>query len=206
MAIWQTLLSRATSVAIEGMLRIYGAFFLVLGVLFLYWSGRGFLGYAHGIREAWADPTACVIGLIIGPLSLWAGFHAARSPARLLSRLSEPKTELDRTIQEAMKLEQTDPAASRQLLDDYFAREAAATETRRTELRGRAPKDISAALALREELSTELRDNALMRKDVLRKWPAEKRSDMLLELDAADSRLQTELSELASTIDRLRPH
>jgi hypothetical protein len=203
---WQTRLLHAASIAVGVIARFYGLFFVGLGGLFLFWAVRGFLAYANGIREAWADPTACVIGLVVGPLSLWAGFQVVRNPSRVLSRLSRADSELDRTIEEAMKLEKTDPAASRQILDSYFAREAAETEAHRAELRRRAPQDTSAALTLREELSKELRDNALFRKDVLRKWPVEERSAMLLELDAADGRLQTELSQVAAIIDQLRLH
>ena len=203
---WQTRLLQAASIAVGVIARFYGLLFVGLGGLFLFWSVRGFLAYAHGIQEAWADPTACVIGLIAGPLSLWAGFQVVRNPSRVLSRLSRVDSELDRTIEEAMKLEKTDPAASRQLLDSYFARDAAETEARRAELRRRAPQDMSAALTLHEELSKELRDNAPLRKDVLRKWPVKTQSAMLLELDAADARLQTELSQLAAIIDQLRLH
>ena len=194
----------AASTVIEVIARFYGLFFVALGGAFLYWSARGFIAYAHGIREAWADPTACVIGLVVGPLSLWAGFEVMRNPSRVLSRLTKPESELDRTIAAAMKLEKTDPAASRQLLDGYFAREAAATEARRADLWRRAPQDASAARTLREELSKELKDGALFRKEVLRKWPVEERGAMLSELDATGGKLQTELAQLDAIIDQLR--
>ena len=203
---WPTRIIEATSIVVGLIMRFYGLFFVGVGGLFLFWAVRGFLAYANGIREAWADPTACVIGLLVGPLGLWAGFQMLRNPSRLLSSSSRADSELDRTIKEAMELGKSDPAASRQLLDSYFAREAAETEARRAELRRRAPQDISAALTLREELSKELRDSTAFRKDVLRKWPVEEHSAMLLELDAAEGKLQTELSEVAAIIDRLRLH
>jgi hypothetical protein len=204
----QTWPLRAASVALDLVERFYGVVFLAVGAVFLYWSGRGFIAHAHGIREAWADPTACAIGLIVATLALWAGVNVVRRgiPSRTAAGHAGVGEELDSTIQEALTLERTDPAAARQVLDDHFAREAVATETRREDLRRRAPQDISAALALRDELMNDISANALLRKRVIRKWPAEKRASMLLQLDTADDNLNAELSQLAATIDRLRLH
>jgi hypothetical protein len=112
--------------------------------------------------------------------------------------------ELETTLEEAMRLEQTDPVASRQLLDDYFRRDAAATEARRAELRDRARYDLNAALALRRELQTEVADNELVRKDMLASVPEGQRTPMLTQIDDADQQLQAELAQLDGTIERLK--
>src|SRR5690242_9845337 len=120
--------------------RFYGIFFLALGVLFAYWSGRGLLALAAGVHAAWSDPLASVAGLLAAGLSLWAGVRLVRSgiPPSRLGRSHVISEELEATLEEAMRLEDTDPAASREVLDRYFMREAAATEARRAELRRRA--------------------------------------------------------------------
>src|SRR5260221_14591308 len=90
------------------------ALFLGLGVLFLYWSARGLLGYAPGIRAAWADPAACAAGIVAGVLSLWVGLRLRRwgVPPMRVPWLHGTSTALDATLEEALKLEVTDPAAS----------------------------------------------------------------------------------------------
>ena len=203
---WTAPLLGASSFAIRWVGRLYGAFFLALGVLFLYWSGRGLLAYTAGTRAAWSDPLACIAGLIAASLSLWAGVGLIRKgiPPSRIGRLGGMSEELETTLEEAMRLEQTDPVASRQLLDDYFRRDAAATEARRAELRDRARYDLNAALALRRELQTEVADNELVRKDMLASVPEGQRTPMLTQIDDADQQLQAELAQLDGTIERLK--
>ncbi len=184
--------------------RLYGTFFLALGVLFLYWGARGLAAYANGLRVAWSDPVACGAGLVAGVLSLWAGVHLLRSGIPRLRRARGISEELETTLEEAMRLEQSDPAASRQLLDSYFMREAAATEARRTDLRHRAVHDLSAALELRRELQNELTSNAHARKDMLANLPDDERAAMLTAMDTAESQLHSELLQLDGAIQRLR--
>ncbi len=84
-------LLNAYSVVLGWIGRLYGTFFLALGILFFYWAGRGLLAYATGIRAAWSDPLACVAGLVGGALSLWTGLRFVRhgiprhSPQRIPS-------------------------------------------------------------------------------------------------------------------------
>src|SRR5437588_5094731 len=131
--------------------RVYGLAILAVGVLLLYWTGRGALAYANGIRAAWTDPLACAAGFIGGVLGLWAGARVLRrgipSGGLGLGRGTSP--ELDATLDETTRLEGEDPAAARRLLDSYFTREAAMKETRRAELRARSSHDVKAAGALR---------------------------------------------------------
>ena len=113
--------------------------------------------------------------------------------------------ELTRTLAEVDKLEDTDPVAARQLLDRYFARDAAKTENRRAELRQRSHHDPEAAVTLRRELEEEVELNARFRKEVLKKWPEDQRAPMLAGIDQADRQFQSELLELDRTIARLKP-
>src|SRR2546422_9203499 len=68
--------------------RLYGVFFLGLGVVFLYLGGRGLVAFKNGIRATWSDPTACVIGLLdwrpepLGWLSLGERRHARKGIRR----------------------------------------------------------------------------------------------------------------------------
>src|SRR5256885_16554644 len=100
--------------------RVYALLFLALGALFIYWSGRGLLAYEAGSRAAWADPLAAAAGLGAAALSFWAGIQLFRHgiPARKIRGLGSP--ELDATIEEAMRLEKSDPQAAQQILDSYF--------------------------------------------------------------------------------------
>jgi hypothetical protein len=182
--------------------RLYGLIILAAGVLLLYWGGRGALAYVTGVRAAWSDPLACAAGLVGGVLGVWAGARVVRRG--LPSRAGGPSSELDATLEEAMKLERHDPAAARQLLDGYFTHQAATDEARRENLRARSAYDVDAALALRKELQNELELNALFRKDVLKKWPEDQRGPMLAEIDQTDHQFQSELRVLEDKIARLR--
>ena len=182
--------------------RLYGLVILAAGALLLYWGGRGALAYFTGVRAAWTDPLACAAGLAAGVLAVWAGARVVRGG--LPSSAARPSSELDQTLEEAMKLERRDPAAARQLLDSYFTREAASDEARREDLRARSAYDVDAAIALRTELHNEMELNALFRKDVLKKWPEEQRGPMLAEIEQSDRHFQTELSSLEDTIAKLR--
>jgi pimeloyl-ACP methyl ester carboxylesterase len=107
--------------------------------------------------------------------------------------------ELEATVDEAMRLEKTDPAAANQLLDSYFMREAAATDARREDLRRRANHDRAATIALRRELKSDLATNAMIRRDVLKNAPIEQRTPFLAHLDAEDRNLQSEILKLDHT-------
>src|SRR6267143_524300 len=181
--------------------RLYGLIVLAVGGLLLCWGGRGVRAYLSGIRAAWSDPLACAAGIVGGILGIWAGAHVARRG--LPARGGRPSSELDATLEEAMRLERDDPAAARKL-DSYFTREAATDEARRDDLRARSAYDVDAAHALRNELQKQLELNALFRKDVLRKWPEDQRGPMLSELDQTDSQFQSERQSLEDTIARLR--
>ena len=181
--------------------RLYGLVILAAGGLLLYWGGRGALAYATGIRAAWSDPLACAAGLVGGVLGVWVGARVVR---RGLPSSAGPSSELDATLEEATKLERQDPAAARQLLDNYFTREAATDEARRGELRARSAYDVDAAIALRKELQDELELNASFRKQVVKKWREDQRAPMLAEIDLTDRQCQTELRALEDTIARLR--
>jgi len=112
--------------------------------------------------------------------------------------------ELEATLDEALRLEETDPAASRQLLDSYFMREAVVTDARRADLRQRAIHDLKSALDLRRELQDELASNAFGRRQMLATLPEGQRTSVLTEIEAADHRLQSELLQLNGTIERLK--
>src|SRR6266581_3208877 len=103
---------------------------------------------------------------------LWVGSHLVKNAtlAREFAGGRGRNDELTRTLAEADKLEDTDPVAARQLLDRYFARDAAKTENRRAELRQRSYHDPEAAVTLRRELEEEVELNARFRKEVLRKF------------------------------------
>ena len=199
-------LLRAYSVLLGWIGRLYGTFFLALGILFFYWAGRGLLAYATGIRAAWSDPLACVAGLVAGGLSVWTGLRFVRHgiPPRGFRRSHGMSKELEATLDEALRLEETDPAASRQLLDSYFMREAVVTDARRADLRQRAIHDLKSALDLRRELQDELASNAFGRREMLATLPEGQRTSVLTEIEAADHRLQSELLQLNATIERLK--
>ena len=153
------------------------------------------------------ERAACVPrGPVAGILSLWAGFRMIRSgfPTSGFGRLGGVPEELEATLEDAMKLEQTDPVAARQLLDHYFMREAAATEARRADLRQRAPYDLKAAQRLRHELQDEVASNAVVRKHMLANLPEGRRASLLTEIDAANQRLQSELLQLDGAIERMK--
>src|SRR6267143_5939706 len=78
MSPWFDRLLDVLSIAFSWLQRLYGVFFLALGVLFLYWAGRGLLAYENGLRAAWSDPLACIAGVAAGVLSLWAGYRIVR--------------------------------------------------------------------------------------------------------------------------------
>jgi hypothetical protein len=183
-------------------IRLYGFLFLGGGLLFLYWSGRGFLAYQAGVRAAWAEPLAIAAGIGAGFLSLWVGLKILRKGPSAKFFLSSRPSELDETLEEAMKLDRTDPEAARQLLDSYFMREAANTERRRHELREKAPFDAQAALALRKELQEELVGNAAAKEDLLKSAPENDRASMLSVIEASERQLRAELLELEATIQR----
>ena len=186
--------------------RAYGLFFLAIGVLFTYWTARGLIAYASGVRTAWSDPLACGAGAVIAVFSFWAGARVVRGgipSVRLFSgRGTSP--ELDQTLEEAMRLERTDPAAAQQLLDSYFMREAAATNARREDLRRRAAIDVEAAVALRRELAEELANNAELKKDMLKRMSEGERGGMLGEIETSNRQLEVELSDLERTIGQRR--
>src|SRR5690242_18552393 len=99
--------------------RLYGLLFLTLGSLFVYWSARGLLAYEAGSRAAWADPLAAVAGLGAAALSFWAGINIFRRGIPPRATRGSRSPELDATLEEAMKLEESDPQAARQLLESY---------------------------------------------------------------------------------------
>jgi hypothetical protein len=186
--------------------RLYGVVFLCLGVVFLYWGGRGLLAFKNGIRAAWSDPAVCAVGLLIGVLSLWVGSHLVRNAvlAREFAGGRGLPDELAQTLDEVGRLEKTNPGVARDTLDNYFVRDAATTERRRAELRQRSSYDVEAAIALRRELQKEIELNALFRKDVLKKWPEEQRAPMLAEINHTNRQFESELLELDRAITRLR--
>jgi hypothetical protein len=202
MSSWIERLSNATLVVITWVGRVYGVFFLALGLLFLYWSTRGLLAYRAGVREAWSDPVASAAGLVAALLALWAGFHVVRHG--IPSASHHPPSELDSLIDQAIKLEKTDPAAARDLMDGYFMREAAATDARRADLRHRAPTDLNAALALKQELLEEIASNDDLRKNLLAHPSQEGSSSMLADMSSANRDLEAELLRLNETIERLK--
>jgi len=181
--------------------RFYGLVFVALGGVFFYWGIRGLLAYSNGTRAAWSEPAVCVVGFLAGGLSLWIGVRLVRSGIPS-DRLARGQGELDATVDAAMKLERTDPAAAYELMDRYFIREAAATEARRAELRQRAPHDRDAAVELRRELQDELTTNALNREDVVKRASADQRASLLAQIDAADRDLRAELVQLDAVIER----
>ena len=181
--------------------RPYGVFFFSLGVLFLYWSARGLFAYQAGDRAAWADPAAAAAGLIAGGLSFWAGVNMFRRgilPGR--TPRGSDSTELDATLEEAMKLEQTDHAGATQFLDSYFMRQEENTTRRREELLRAALYDLRAATALRKELWDERASHAEVRKEIENTAPESQRIALHRELDAADRELDSQLSKLDATI------
>jgi len=198
---------RVVGLGLDFVGRLYGLVILGAGAVLLFFAGRGALAYAHGIRAAWTDPLACAAGFIGGVLGLWAGARVLQrglptGGVAFAGRTSSP--ELDATLEEASRLEREDPAAARQLLDSYFAREAALKDARRADLRARSASDVEAARALRRELQEDLELNLSFRKEVLRKWPEDQRAPMLAELDQTDQEFRSELLELDATIGRLK--
>jgi hypothetical protein len=185
--------------------RVYSLVFLALAGLFFYWSARGLLAYKNGVRAAWSEPVACVVGLIAGGLSLWVGTRLMQKgmPRGGLVGGKGISEDLEATLEAADRLQDSDPVAARQLLDSYFMREAAAKEARRADLRQRAFYDRDAAIDLRRELKDDLATNALMRQDLVKDLPANERVSMLAELDATDRDLRSELIRLEEVIKRL---
>jgi hypothetical protein len=186
--------------------RLYGVAFFAIGFVFLYWAGRGFLAYANGIRAAWTEPWACLIGLVAGVASWWVGFHLVkdRALARQFVAGRDRSDELSKLADEFSRLEDTDPVAARQLLEGDLSRETAKAEARRAQLRERSYYDVDAAIALRRELQKEIKLNAEFRKNVVKKWPAEQREPMLAEIDRTDLEYQSQIRELDGRIEELR--
>ena len=184
--------------------RFYGLVFIAVGGIFFYWTARGVVAYSNGVRTTWSEPAVCVLGAIIGGLSLWVGIRLVQSgiprDPRSYSKHLADEMEL---VERAMKLERTDPAAAQQLLDDYFIRQTAATEARQVELRRQAGYSPAAAVELRRELEEELAIHASFRKDVPKDVPAHTHAAILAQMDAADRAIQEELVQLNATIQRL---
>jgi len=180
--------------------------FLALGVVFLFWAGRGLLAYVNGIHAAWSEPWVCVIGVVAGIGSLWVGLHLVRDAAlaRQFVVGRHRSEELTTIADQFARLEDTDPATAHKLLDDYSAREAAKTEARRVQLRERSSHDVEAAVMLRRELQDEIALNGDFRKTVLKKWPAEQRDSMLGEIDRTDQAYRDEIEKLDANIAKLR--
>jgi len=206
MSPWFDRLLDVVSIGFGWLQRLYGVFFVALGALFLYWAGRGLLAYEHGVRAAWSDPLACLAGVAAGVLSLWAGSRIVRSGLSFGVTVGGrwDSEELAATLEAADKLQRTDPIAAQQLLDSYFTREAAATDMRRSSLRQRAPYDLKAALALREELQDDLNANTYARSEMLKGMPVSQHNTALTQIDQDDQNLRAELSALEVVITRLQ--
>ena len=157
--------------------RLFGAALLALGVVFLYWGGRGLLGYWMGLRTAPSDPLASLAGLIAGALGLWMGARAMRGGLPL-DTLSRPDAEEIADIE----------------------REVAEHERQVTRLRDLAKTDLSSGEALQKLLADDLvRTREAL--GVFRK----KRSDQLARQFSEDEQaLEQELHALQAHLAQLR--
>jgi len=69
-----------------------GLITLAMGVLFLYWGGRGLLAYSAGVRAAWTEPWVCLLGLVGGGWMLLMTVRVLRgSGDHRRSLLSQPE-------------------------------------------------------------------------------------------------------------------
>jgi hypothetical protein len=65
---------------------------LAMGVLFLYWGGRGLFAYGTGVRAAWTEPWVCLLGLVGGGWMLLMTVRLLRgSGDHRRSLLSQPE-------------------------------------------------------------------------------------------------------------------
>jgi len=65
---------------------------LAMGVLFLYWGGRGLFAYSTGVRAAWTEPWVCLLGLVGGGWMLLMTVRLLRgSGDHRRSLLSQPE-------------------------------------------------------------------------------------------------------------------
>ena len=181
--------------------RLYGAFFLVAGIAFLYWSARGLLAYLAGVRTAWSDPGAGLAGLAATALCFWISIRLLKSgvPARPFGSLGMSGA-LGAVMAEAERLRVTDPAAAQRVLDEYFMKEAAATEARRNKLREEATHSVQAAKALRKELLDDLKTNTIARRDFGTTVPEALKAGALEQVDASDRELRAEIDRLDQSI------
>lgn len=125
-----------------------------------------------------------VIALLVALLGLWVGKRRAerRMPPELV---------------QALRLDKKDPAAARQLMDHYFARQAGQDSEERAQLWQQAPTDLNAATELRRRLTEDLATDAAARQEL-------NTPQLLSNIEQSEKQARAQIAKLDDVIQRLR--
>ena len=105
--------------------------------------------------------------------------------------------------EQALKLEETDPAAARRIMDQAAAGAATVEDRERAELRQKAPFDRGAAVELRKRLVEDLRVHAAARRDLQRESPTDPGVALgLRSIDDAEKATRQQLAEVETHLQR----
>ena len=148
---------------------------------------------------------AFAIGLRFGAMPLFVSMLVVALAMKVAFRVKPlpNQRELEEVLDKSRQLEKTDPAAARQLLDDYFQKEDERNEQERKALRKLAPFDLKAAKHLQALLRDDMKGHQAMREHMLPTLPSEKRANWETMIEGLQQQTQRDLEELNNTIKRL---
>ena len=105
-----------------------------------------------------------------------------------------------RELDEALRIEESDPALGQLLVDQYFMRGVAHEDTARKKLWERAQEDLDAANELRRRLSDDLEADSLIQKDFKRSA----NGDLTRTLEMSQQSTREQIARLDEMIARIR--
>ena len=151
------------------------------------------------------------VGITLGLLGVWSGWLIALAGAVLLvfqwrTRDARPLDPiLKANLDEAMKLEKSDPAAAERLLDRAVKDAERREEQELADLRDRAVNERAAAIELRSRLRGKLRNDQAARR-MAEKHAANSPNGaaLLEEMDRATSKTQQRLAEAEQYLANFR--
>ncbi len=103
---------------------------------------------------------------------------------------------------QALRLDKTDPAAARRVMDDYFMRQAAQDSQERAQLWERAPTDLEAAVELRRRLLDDLTTGTAARHELDK--VTEPQPQLLNDIEQDGQQARAQIARLDELINRLR--
>ena len=103
---------------------------------------------------------------------------------------------------QALRLDKADPGAARQVMDDYFMRQAAQDAQERAQLWERAPTDLDAAMELRRRLLDDLATGTAARHELDK--VTEPQPQLLNNIEQDGQQARAQIARLDELINRLR--